>query len=282
MFAVTKEDPKTTNKIPTINADGVSIKGCSHIYAPAGQAGEYAPLAANPYRGCGHGCAYCYVPLVTKQDRKEFDAGAVSRADYLTKLRRDAIKYRDAGITAQVMFSFTTDVYNQNNTELTRPSLIIIREHGLAFCVLTKGGTRALRDLDLYRRDRDAFACTLTSLDDRFSLKWERNAALPGDRITALKAFHDRGIFTWVSLEPTLDCNASLEVVKATHAMVDLYKVGRANYLKEITKTTDWRDYTLRMIDVLNRFGARHYIKRDLQPFLPANYHNPLRVPQHH
>lgn len=38
---------------PTINPDGVSIKGCSIIYAPAGQAGEYARLATNPYRGCG-------------------------------------------------------------------------------------------------------------------------------------------------------------------------------------------------------------------------------------
>jgi len=38
--------------IPELNPDGVSVKGCSYIYAPAGQAGEYAPLAANPYRGC--------------------------------------------------------------------------------------------------------------------------------------------------------------------------------------------------------------------------------------
>src|SRR5215472_2137732 len=30
------------------------------IYPPRGQAGEYAPLACNPYRGCGHGCVYCY------------------------------------------------------------------------------------------------------------------------------------------------------------------------------------------------------------------------------
>ena len=39
----------------TINDDGVSIKGCTLIYAPKGQAGEYAPLASNPYRGCGLG-----------------------------------------------------------------------------------------------------------------------------------------------------------------------------------------------------------------------------------
>ena len=37
-----------------LNPDGVSVKGCSIIYAPAGQAGEYSALATNPYRGCGH------------------------------------------------------------------------------------------------------------------------------------------------------------------------------------------------------------------------------------
>src|SRR5262249_48658496 len=47
-----------------INPDGVSIRGCSIIYAPAGQAGEYASLASNPYRGCGNQCSYCYVPRV--------------------------------------------------------------------------------------------------------------------------------------------------------------------------------------------------------------------------
>jgi DNA repair photolyase len=164
---------------------------------------------------------------------------------------------------------------------LTRPSLEIIRQHGLAICTLTKGGTRALADIDLFRPDRDAFASTMTSLDDRFSQKWESGAALPGDRIAALKAFHGRGIFTWVSLEPTIDVEASLSIVDATNEFVDLFKVGRVNYLP-ITKTEDWRDYTLRMIELLQRLDVKHYIKKDLQPFLPAGYPNQLRVPQHH
>ncbi|CAN7376613.1 hypothetical protein LJR220_003353 [Bradyrhizobium sp. LjRoot220] len=264
-----------------LNDDGISVKGCSHIYAPRGQAGEYSPLAANPYRGCGHKCAYCYVPRVTKQDRGEFNAGAVARGGYLDQLKRDAVKYQLAGITEQVMLSFTSDVYNPTDMTLTRPSLEIIQQHGLAICTLTKGGTRALADIDLFRTDRDAFASTMTSLDDRFSQKWESGAALPGDRIAALKAFHGKGIFTWVSLEPTIDVEASLSIVDATHEFVDLYKVGRVNYLP-ITKTEDWRDYTLRMIDKLSALGKRHYIKKDLQPFLPTGYHNPLRVPQHH
>lgn len=266
----------------TINPDGVSVKGCTYIYAPKGQAGEYSALAANPYRGCGHGCAYCYVPLVTKQDRKEFDAGAVERADYITKLGREATKYKEAGITEQVMMSFTTDPYHPGESMMTRQAIIVMQWAGLGICTLTKGGARALRDLDLFRPKRDAFASTLTSLDDRFSKKWERNAALPGDRIDTLAAFHSRGIFTWVSLEPTLNVESSLAVVDATYNFVDLYKVGRANYVKEITTTTDWRDYTLRMIDKLQRYGVKHYIKKDLQPYLPAGYHNPLRVEQHH
>jgi len=265
-----------------LNPDGVSVKGCSIIYGPRGQAGEYAPLSTNPYRGCGHKCAYCYVPGVLHMDRKDFDRGAVPRPDFLALLRKDAAKYRELRVTAQVMFSFTTDVYNPFDTTITRRCIETLIEHGLAFCVLTKGGSRALADVDLFRPSRDAFASTLTSLDDAFSKKWERDAALPADRIATLRRFHDRGIFTWVSLEPTLDVAASISIVEATHGFVDLFKVGRANYVPTITNVVDWEDYTLRMIETLRRVGAKHYIKKDLQRYLPPGYPNPLRVPQHH
>jgi len=264
-----------------LNPDGISIKGSKYIYAPAGQAGEYAPLAANPYRGCGHGCAYCYVPLVTKQPRPEFDQGAVLRKDYFRNLEKEARQYQSVGSTAQVMLSFTSDPFHPGDCTPTVRTLQTLVDHGMAFCTLTKGGRKAIQYLSMFRPTRDAFASTLTTLDDAFSLKWERNAALPKSRLQALEVFHSYGIYTWVSLEPTLDVEASLEIVRETHTFVDLYKVGRANYLKEITRTTDWEDYTLRMIELLQKLGKAHYIKLDLQPYLPAGYHNPLRVPQH-
>jgi len=265
----------------TVNPDGWSVKGCSIIYAPRGQAGEYAKLATNPYRGCGHACAYCYVPGVIKMRREEFDATATPRPNFLDALRKDAQKYQACGITEQVMLSFTTDPFGPVDVSLTRPTIEILQAHGLGVCTLTKGGSRALPFLDLFRPERDAFASTLTSLDDAFSLKWERRAALPGDRIATLKAFHDAGIFTWVSLEPTLDTESSLAIIEHTRGFVDLFKVGRANYLP-MTNTTDWRDYTLRVIDLCQRLGVRHYIKRDLQGYLPAGYPNPKYITQHH
>ena len=272
----------------TINTDALhgapksaGLPGRKTIYAPVGQAGEYAPLATNPYRGCGHGCAYCYVPGVLRMDRREFDAGATPRPGYLDSLLKDARAYMAAGSREQVMLSFTTDPYHPGDTSTTRQTLEILRGHGLGFCTLTKGGTRALRDVDLFRPDRDAFASTMTSLDADFSRKWERGAALPADRLAALRTFHDRGVFTWVSLEPTLDVESSLQILQETHTFVDLFKIGRVNYLP-MTKTTDWRDYTLRMVDLCQRLGVRHYIKKDLQPYMPKDYPNPLRVPQHH
>jgi DNA repair photolyase len=258
-----------------------ALKNCTFIYAPKGKAGEYAPFAANPYRGCGHKCDYCYVPLVLKMKREEFDAGAIERPDYIGKLRKDAVKYQAAGFRGQVMLSFTSDPYHPGDTTLTRQTIQCLQEHGMAVCTLTKGGTRSLRDLDLFRPSRDAFASTLTSLDDAFSLKWERGAALPGDRITALKKFHRRNIYTWVSLEPTLDCDSSLQIIKRTHEFVDLYKIGRVNYLP-MTKTTDWQDYTERMMALCSKLGVTHYFKKDLQQYLPEGYVNVLRHDQHH
>jgi DNA repair photolyase len=245
-----------------LNPDGTSVKDSTIIYAPAGQAGEYAPLATNPYRGCGHACGYCYVPGVLRMPRAEFDGRAL-------------------GITAQVLLSFTTDPYHPGDTSLTRRVFETLQAYGLGIRTLTKGGRRALRDLDLFRPERDAFASTLTSLDDDFSRKWERGAALPGDRLSTLEAFHDAGIFTWVSLEPVLDTAATLEIVRSTHRLIDLYKVGGANYLS-LTKTTDWERFTHDVLEVLAEVGAQHYIKRDLQPYLPSGYSNPLRVPQFH
>ncbi len=274
--------PQPGPKLPTLNPNGWSVKGCSIIYPPAGQAGEYSKLAANPYRGCGHKCAYCYVPAVIKISRAEFDEKAEPRPNYLAALEKDAQKYQTAGIREQVMLSFTTDPYHPGDNSLTREVLKTLQAYGLGVCTLTKGGSRALRDLDLFRPDRDAFASTLTTLDPEFSMKWERGATLPAERIDTLRRFHAAGIFTWVSLEPTLDTEASLAIIEETAPFVDLFKIGRANYIASITNVVNWEEYTHKMIELCARLGVKHYIKKDLQPYLPAGYYNPRYIDQFH
>jgi DNA repair photolyase len=269
----------TANSEPRLNPDGVSVEGCQIIYAPAGQAGEYAPLATNMYRGCGHRCRYCYVPGVLWMKREEFDRGAVERAVYRMGLRRDARKYQQLGVTAQVLLCFTTDPYHRGDTRLTREAIQVLVEHGLSFCTLTKGGSRALRDLDLFRPSRDAFASSLTLLDEKDSELWEPGAAAPADRIATLKKFHEAGLYTWVSLEPVIEPTVTLEIIRQTRDFVDLFKVGRMNYNSH-GKKIDWRAFTESAIELFARTGNQHFFKKDLQPFLPPGYENVMRREQ--
>ena len=203
------------------------------------------------------------------------------KPDFIADLRKDAAKYQALGITEQVLLSFNSDPYHPGDTRPTREVYEILIEHGLAFCPLTKGGRRPLRDLDLFRPDRDAFAVTLISLADDFCRKWEPKAPRPGARIAGLRRFRDAGIFTWVSIEPVIIPEMALAVIAATHTYVDLFKIGALHY-SNLTQGFDRRDFTLRATELLTRVGAKHYFKKDLQSFLPPGYPNPLRVPQHH
>ena len=264
-----------------LNEDSYSVKGCEVIYVPKGQAGEYSKLACNPYKGCGHGCVYCYVPGIIKMSRAEFDRIAVPKPGFVERVRKDAKKYQAHGITEQVMIAFTTDPYCPADVEhkLTRDVMWVLIEFGLAFCTLTKGGSRALRDPDLFSPFRDAFASTLTTLDPDQSREWERDAALPADRMATLKQFHNAGIFTWVSLEPVYDTAMTIALIKETAGYVDHYKIGKINYHRR-SREIDWRQFTYDVLKVLNDLGKSHYIKKDLQPFLPPGYDNPRYVRQ--
>jgi DNA repair photolyase len=240
------------------------------IYRPKGRAGEYANLACNVYRGCDHRCVYCYAPSTTRRSSAEFATPTIRAGNFLAKLRREAAKYQTAGITEQVLLSFTCDPYQHFDThkKITRQAIRILHQHGLAIQILTKGGPRALRDLDLFT-PADAFATTLTLLDDNQSLKWEPAAAFPGERIETIKTFHQAGISTWVSLEPVLDPAASLEIIRRTHTFVDLYKVGKLNY-HPLAQTIDWVQFARDVVGLLESLGQEHYIKRDLACYLEA------------
>ncbi len=232
----------------------------SLIYEPKGRAREYAALALNIYRGCDHGCTYCYAPAATRRSREDFVHSA-PRPGFLEKLKREA---GERAPTEAVLLCFTTDPYCRLDEKLglTRETIKILHSAGHAVQILTKGGRRALRDLDLMG-PRDAFATTLTLLDEEESDHWEPGAALPSDRIRTIKAFRLAGIPTWVSLEPVLDPDVSLEIIEKTHRFVDLFKVGKMNHVQ--SSDVDWAGFGRAAVALLEHLGKDYYIKRDLR-----------------
>jgi len=246
---------------------------CSVIYKPKGLALEYANLATNAYRGCRHGCAYCYAPSALRMSASEFHSAPSIRKGYLAKLEKDCAKFQKANMGGRVLLSFTCDPYQplDEDTGLTRRVIQTMHAAGLDVQVLTKGGARALRDLDLFG-PTDAFATTLTWSDRYRSILWEPEAALPAERIETIKAFHDAGVPTWVSLEPVLDPNVALDLIRTTAPFVDLFKVGKLNYagrlppeLRATVEHIDWYAFGHAAESLLQELGKEYYIKIDLR-----------------
>ncbi len=247
----------------------------SVLYTPKGRAREYSPLAVNHYSGCTHACAYCYVPTIPpykfkKNARDTFHSCPKPRTKLIQQLERDC--RNNPGNGERVLLSFTTDPYQPLDSKyrLTRQVIQTLHAHGYAVQILTKGGSRALYDLDVFTV-RDAFAVTMTLLSDEHSLKWESGAALPSDRIYALHAFHEAGIPTWVSLEPVLNPESALEIIRQTHSFVDLFKIGKLNH-HPLEKRIDWCDFGVRAVEMCESYGQPYYIKDDLEALLPLSH----------
>ena len=245
------------------------------IYEPRGRAGEYCPLAVNLYRGCGHGCIYCYAPSALYIDRPEF-IKAAPRKDIIKRLGKDAPQAVEGRPEGNVLLCFTCDPYQPINDiyDLTRQAIIILHRNSFNVTILTKGGKRVEQDFDLLG-SRDEFAITLTFLDTEKSRQWEPKAAPPEERIESLRKAHDRGIYTWVSLEPVIEPEESLEIIRQTHAFVDLFKVGKLNYSEKLpepfrsqVKDIDWHKFATDAIVALKQYGCQYYIKKDLRGYL--------------
>ena len=234
------------------------------IYQPAGKAREYCDLAANLYAGCSHGCSYCYAPAALRRKAEAF-VQAAPRKDLIRQIEKEAPNY--AG--QEVHLCFTCDPYQPIETEhrLTRQTLDIFTRHQVRARILTKGGARCLEDLDRLKENGAIVGATLTFINDADSRQWEPAAALPEERMGALKTLHAAGIETWASLEPVIDPEQSLEIIRRTHPFVDTFKVGRWNYHQD-AHAIDWASFARQAVELLERVGARYYIKDDLRKFL--------------
>ncbi len=235
------------------------------VYEPKGAAREYAPLAVNLYRGCSHGCGYCFGPRVLHMKRRKFAQPAL-RDGVLDKLEGDCVELRERGCEDEILLCFTCDPYAADlDTSPTRRALDIIGRHGLPALVLQQGGIRAARDFDLLERCGFRFGVTLVFADDALRQEWEPHASSVASRILAIRAAHERGIPTWVSLEPVIDPAEALRVIQDLHEYVDEWKVGKVNHMPELEPRVDWVAFRRDVTTLLDSLGATHYLKKSLR-----------------
>ena len=235
------------------------------IYEPRGRAREYAALALNLYRGCTHGCTYCYAPAVNHRTAAEFHATATPRPNIIEALRREAPKY--AGTSDRVLLCFTSDPYQpaEHEHHLTRQALEILNEHRIPVDVLTKDPQRALsHDRALFQAGDVRLGTTLVFTSAAAQARWEPGAPTAASRMLAVRQAQHDGIPTWVSLEPVIDPQQTLDIICELDGAVDLWKVGKLNHDAAREAEIDWLDFLVRAMAQLDSRGCTYLLKRDL------------------
>jgi DNA repair photolyase len=166
----------------------------------------------------------------------------------------------------EILQSFWTDPYNSLDVELqlTRRALMIMKDNGVIPVILTKGGLKSTRDFDLLHGGK--YGTTLTFTNDEEAREWEPFAPSPSERIKALQIANDKGIYIFVSIEPVIYPEQSLELIEKTHTFVNEYKIGVLNYNKR-AKAIDYRRFYSRVVELLEKHNKKYYIKKDLEAF---------------
>lgn len=244
----------------------------SIIYRPCGMAREYSPYALNIYIGCSHMCKYCYAPHTLQRRSEDYFGKPEPRKNILQNLEKDLKKNV---YTEQVLLSFVGDCYcdSVDNGETTREVLKMLNAYNVPVAVLSKGGTKMLRDIDIFKSfgNRITVGSTLTFFDENKSKDWEPFAATPNERLETLKILHDNGIKTFASFEPTIEPEESLKLIKKTleDDSVDHYKIGKINNYKAQDRWQDWSKYLDDCVKILRPSKKQVYYKFCLRKLAP-------------
>jgi hypothetical protein len=95
-------------------------------------------------------------------------------------------------------------------------------------------------------------------------LAWEPRAGDVGGRINALDKARARGLRTWLSVEPVIEPDQALGVIRALRGRVDTMKIGKLNHDREREALVDWRAFGRRAAALCDEAGQFCYLKRDL------------------
>lgn len=179
----------------------------------------------NPYRGCEHGCSYCfarpshaYMGLSPGQD---FESRLFAKPDAAALLEQELAdpKY----IPKVIALGTNTDPYQpiEKNWRITRSILEVMERTNHPVGIVTKSAM-VLRDIDILSRMAEKglvkVAISVTTMDAKLARSMEPRAASPAKRLETLQALHDAGIPTTMMVAPIIPALNDSEVERILEA----------------------------------------------------------------
>jgi len=232
-------------------------------------------FTVNPYVGCEHQCAYCYVPFLTHNKNWEDEVRA--KINLQPALAKDILKY---GIKREAVFflSSLTDPYQpvEAKYNLTRAAIYSLLSSGMRVIIQTKSPL-VLRDLSLLSKYREKVQVgfTLLGLDGKYKDLLEPNAPSVYSRISAMEKLSDAGLYTFAFIGPVFpgwtdaDLSELLEQLrKANVKEISVDKMRLRPGLKEkiasslgASANADYASAYANVIKRVKDFASRYEIK---------------------
>lgn len=165
----------------------------------------------NPYRGCEHGCIYCYArpshAYLGYSAGLDFESKLLMKVDAPLLLKKELSKpgYR----CAPIALGMNTDAYQpvEKTQRLTRSIIEVLSEANHPFSLVTKS-SMVERDIDLIapmaEKGLVSIWVSITSLDNTISRFMEPRAAAPERRFETLRKLSEAGIPTGVMVAPVI------------------------------------------------------------------------------
>lgn len=185
-------------------------------------------VSLNPYRGCEHGCAYCYARPTHEylgfSAGLDFESKILVKEDAAELLRRELES--PSWEPSTLALSGVTDPYQpiERKLELTRRCLEVLAELRHPVGIITKNDL-VTRDLDLLAelaQHRAAkVSLSVTTLDPELSARMEPRASHPRRRLGAVSKLADAGVPVGVMVAPVVPGVTDHEVAKIVEAAAE-------------------------------------------------------------
>lgn len=205
------EDDGWYQEVPPTQGTEVRIETAKTIITRNNSPDLPFDRSINPYRGCEHGCIYCYArPSHAYWDMSpglDFETKLIAKSNAADVLEQQLSK--PGYVCAPINLGSNTDPYQPIEREytITRQTLEVLLRYRHPVTIITKGSL-ILRDLDLLtelaKQRLVAVMISLTSLDDELKRILEPRAAAPKARLRAIRVMREAGIPVGVLCSPMI------------------------------------------------------------------------------